>query len=140
MEYRGRDSNPFDDDHSLLAPEEELHDNRKGDKSADIEREFLNVGLPFHCPGDGVVAALLGSSGNIVNDMSSFSPFGGKLSATSLGIGGNLTSRIDWVQIFAKYSFEVFRMILRFCTRPSRSIQKDTRAVPMLIKSGFWVT
>src|SRR5882672_3267296 len=64
-------------------------------------------------------------------------PSGGKVFATSSGIGGRCASSTDCTQTFANASFELFSVTLRFFTRPLRSITNRKRKVPMLIKSRF---
>src|SRR5437899_596044 len=49
-------------------------------------------------------------------------PSGGKVFATSSGIGGRCASNTDCTQTFANASFELFSVTLRSFTRPLRSI------------------
>src|SRR6266545_199847 len=49
-------------------------------------------------------------------------PSGGKVFATSSGIGGRCASSTDCTQTFANASFELFSVTLRSFTRPLRSI------------------
>src|SRR5437870_3945712 len=67
-------------------------------------------------------------------------PSGGKVFATSSGIGGRCASITDCTQTFANASFELFSVILRPFTSPLRSIVNRTRRVPMVIKSRFCST
>src|SRR5206468_7811850 len=67
-------------------------------------------------------------------------PSGGKVFATSSGIGGRCASITDCRQTFANASFELFSVILRFFTCPLRSISNRSRRVPMVIKSRFCST
>src|SRR4029079_14258710 len=67
-------------------------------------------------------------------------PSGGKVFATSSGIGGRCASSTDCTQTFANVSFELFSVTLRPFTRPLRSILNRSRKVPMVIKSRFCST
>src|SRR5436190_14378671 len=67
-------------------------------------------------------------------------PSGGKVFATSSGIGGRCASSTDCTQTFANASFELFSVILRPFTCPLRSILNRSRKVPMVIKSRFCST
>src|SRR5438132_6699336 len=67
-------------------------------------------------------------------------PSGGKVFATSSGIGGRCASSTDCTQTLANASFELFSVILRRFTCPLRSISNRSRKVPMVIKSRFCST
>src|SRR5207244_13539933 len=67
-------------------------------------------------------------------------PSGGKVFATSSGIGGRCASSTDCTQTFANASFELFSVTLRSFTRPLRSISNRSRRVPIVIKSRFCST
>src|SRR5882724_7442156 len=67
-------------------------------------------------------------------------PSGGKVFATSSGIGGRCASSTDCRQTFANASFELFSVILTFFTCPLRSISNRSRRVPIVIKSRFCST
>src|SRR5206468_10530572 len=67
-------------------------------------------------------------------------PSGGKVFATSSGIGGRCASSTDCTQTFANASFELFSVTLRSFTRPLGSTTKLRRSVPILIKSRFCST
>src|SRR5881397_203615 len=71
---------------------------------------------------------------------STSSPSGGKVSATSSGMGGRCASSTDCTQTLANASFELFSVILRPFTCPLRSILNRSRKVPMVIKSRFCST
>src|SRR5215475_4797502 len=67
-------------------------------------------------------------------------PSGGKVFATSSGIGGRCASSTDCTQTFANASFELFSITLSSFTRPLRSIKNRSRRVPILTKSCFCST
>src|SRR4029453_15050098 len=67
-------------------------------------------------------------------------PSGGKVFATSSGIGGRCASSTDCTQTFANASFELFSVTLSPFTRPLRSIKNRSRRVPILTKSCFCCT
>src|SRR6266404_8488936 len=67
-------------------------------------------------------------------------PSGGKVFATSSGIGGRCASSTDCTQTLANASFELFSVILRPFTCPLRSILNRSRKVPMVIKSRLCST
>src|SRR5437870_2104772 len=71
---------------------------------------------------------------------STSNPSGGKVFATSSGIGGRCASSTDCTQTLANASFELFSVTLRSFTRPLRSILNRSRRVPILTKSCFCST
>src|SRR5205814_9632799 len=76
----------------------------------------------------------------MVKDISSSKPWGGSVSATSSGIGGNWISSTDCKQTLANDSFELFSATLRFCGWPFRSTENTRRNVPILTKSRCLLT
>ena len=108
----------------IFFPKCERSQNNHGerDDGADQQRPHEDAALGKKSDnGFKDVRHLKDQFGNMVKVICSSNPSGGRVLATSSGIGGTWISKMDWRQTLANASFEVFFITLMFFTRPLRS-------------------